>query len=83
MGRLNPSRETKFSGTHGDRRVFIVSVQLTTSIIGNLIRLIHILLYVMTIHTYIPYLEDYWPCAGGLSAMNSIGTHLGDPINYY
>ena len=31
----------------------IFSVQLTTSRIGNLTRLIHTLLYVMTIHTYI------------------------------
>ena len=31
----------------------IFPVQLTTSRIGNLIRLIHTLLYVMTIHTYI------------------------------
>ena len=31
----------------------IFSVQLTTSRIGNLNRLIHTLLYVMTIHTYI------------------------------
>ena len=23
----------------------------------------------------------YWPCAGGLSALNAIGTHLHDPIN--
>ena len=52
-GRLNPSRETKFSGTHGDRRIFISPVQLTTSRIGNLTRLIHTLLYVMTIHAYI------------------------------
>ena len=52
-GRLNPSRETKFSGTHGDRGMFIFPVQLTTSRIGNLTRLIHTLLYVMTIHTYI------------------------------
>ena len=43
-GRLNPSRETKFSGT--DRRIFIFPVQLTTSRIGNLTRLIHTLLYV-------------------------------------
>ena len=49
MGRLNPSRETKFSGTHGDRGMFIFPVQLTTSRIGNLTRLIHTLLYVMTI----------------------------------
>ena len=51
-GRLNPSRETKFSGTHGDRGIFIFPVQLTTSRIGNLTRLIHTLLYVMAIHTY-------------------------------
>ena len=33
--------------------MFISPVQLTTSRIGNLTRLIHTLLYVMTIHTYI------------------------------
>ena len=27
------------------------------------------------------YLEDYWPCAGGLSAVKAIGTQLRDPIN--
>ena len=55
MGRLNPSSEAKFSGTHEDRGIFIFPVQLTTSMIGNLTRLIHTLLYVMTIHihTYI------------------------------
>ena len=52
-GTAEPSRETKFSGTHGDRGIFIFPVQLTTSRIGNLTRLIHTLLYVMTIHTYI------------------------------
>ena len=34
----------------------IFPVQLTTSRIGNLTRLIHTLLYVMTIHIYIVYL---------------------------
>ena len=29
---------------------------------------------------YWNYLEDYWPCAGGLSAVNVIGTQLRDPI---
>ena len=53
MGRLNSSRETKSSGTHGDRGIFIFPVQLTTSRIGNFARLIRTLLYVMTIHTYI------------------------------
>ena len=35
------------------QRNIIFPVQLTTSRIGNLTRLIHTLLYVMTIHTYI------------------------------
>ena len=26
-------------------------------------------------------LKDYWPCAGGLSAVNFIGSQLRDPIN--
>ena len=36
----NPSRETKDSGANGDRKTFIFPVQLTTSRIGNLPRLI-------------------------------------------
>ena len=61
MGQLNPSRETKFSGTHGDMGMFIFPVQLTTSRIGNLTRLIHTLLYVMTLHRYIHtyYIDRY------------------------
>ena len=43
--------ETKFSGTYGDKGIFIFTVELTTSRIGNLTRLVHTLLYVMTIHT--------------------------------
>ena len=27
------------------------------------------------------YLEVYWPCAGGLSAVNAIDTLMRDPIN--
>ena len=27
------------------------------------------------------YLEAYWPCVGGLSAVNAIGTQLRDPMN--
>ena len=55
MSRLtrDGTAEIKFSGTHGDRGLEIFPVQLTTSRIGNLTRLIHTLLYVMTIHTYI------------------------------
>ena len=42
--RRNPSRETKLSGTYGDREMLVFPVQLTTSRIGNLTRLIHTLL---------------------------------------
>ena len=49
-GRSNPSRETKFSGANGGKELSIFPVQLTTSRIGNLTRLIHtLLLYVMTL----------------------------------
>ena len=50
-GTAEPSRETKFSGTHGDRGIFIFSVQRIMRRIGNLTRLIHTLLDVITIHT--------------------------------
>ena len=39
----NPSRETKPSGANADREILISPVQLTTSRIGNLTRLIHTL----------------------------------------
>ena len=51
-GTAEPSRETEFSGAYGDTGIFIFPVQLTRSRIGNLTRLIHTLLYVMTIHMY-------------------------------
>ena len=67
MGLPNPSRETKFSGANGHREILIFPVQLTTSRIGNLIRLIHFLA-MCDDHTYctgqnlcsfqIPTLED-------------------------
>ena len=37
----NPSRKSKLSGAHADREIFIFPVQLTTTRIGNLTRLIH------------------------------------------
>ena len=46
-----PSRETNFSGTNADRGIFIFPVQLTTSRIGNLTRLIHTLDICATIHS--------------------------------
>ena len=48
---LHPSRETKFSDANGDRETFSLRVQLTTSRVGDLTRLICTLLYVMTIDT--------------------------------
>ena len=47
-----PVWRDQFSDAYGDRGIFIFLVQLTTSRISNLTRLIHTLLYVMTIHTY-------------------------------
>ena len=43
----------KFSDANGDREKICFSLQLTTSKIGNLTRLIHTLLYVMSIHIYV------------------------------
>ena len=43
MGLSKPSRETKFSGANGNREILIFPVQLITSRIGNLTRLIHAL----------------------------------------
>ena len=50
---LFPSHVTKFSGTNANRETFIFPVQLTTSRIGNLTRLIHTLAICMCDHTYI------------------------------
>ena len=44
----------------------IFPVQLTTSRIGNLTRLIHTLLYVMTIHTYIHTVDPKLSASGNL-----------------
>ena len=56
-GAAEPVLRNQFSGANRDRETFIFPVQLTTCGIGNLTRLTHTLLYVMTIHTYIhPYI---------------------------
>ena len=47
------SRDQIFRHARGQGNNITFPVQLTTSRIGNLTRLIHTLLYVMTIHTYI------------------------------
>ena len=49
MGRPNPSRETKFSGANGARKIFVFPVQLTTRRTGNLAQLMDIPTY---LHTY-------------------------------
>ena len=46
------SRDQTLRHARGQGNIFFL-VQLTTSRIGNLTRLIHTLLYVMTIHTYL------------------------------
>ena len=62
MGRLNPSRETKFSGAYGDRGIFPFPVQLTTGRIGNLSYPVdpYTLLYVMTmcVCVFFPFILD-------------------------
>ena len=58
MGRLTrdgtaeQTRETKSSGANGDKEIFIFTVQLTTSRIGNLTRSI-LTLVICDEHTYI------------------------------
>ena len=51
-GTAEPIRETKFSGTNGDKEILLFSVQLTTGRIGNLTRSIHTL-HICDDHTYI------------------------------
>ena len=57
-GLPNPSRETKFSGANADREKNFFAVQLTTSRIGNLTRLILPLTYGMAIHIH-TYYDQY------------------------
>ena len=50
----------QFSGANGDREIIIFPVQLTTGRIGNLARLIHTLLFVMSMHAYVhTYIHTY------------------------
>ena len=56
-GTAEPSHATKFSSANADREIFVFPVQLTTSRIGNLTRLIHTLSTCVTIHTASP--TDY------------------------
>ena len=67
------SRETKSSGANADREIFIFRVQLTTSRIGNLTRLIHTLAICVTIHAYI----------SGCDENTRDGKHAQDIHTYY
>ena len=58
-GTAEPSCETKLSGANADREFFIFPVQLTTSRIGHLTRLIHTLAKCVTIHVYICITSKY------------------------
>ena len=49
-GLPNPSRETRFSGANTDREMLIFPVQLTTSMIGSVTRLIHTLAKCVAVH---------------------------------
>ena len=52
------SRDQSFRRANGDREIFIFPVQVTTSRIGNLTRLIlNLAIYVMTIYKYSIILE--------------------------
>ena len=64
--RPNLSREDKFSSADGDRKMFVISVQLIKSRFDNLTRLIRTLI---TMHIYILYLyrQQLYRCyRGGL-----------------
>ena len=76
--RPNPFRETKFSGANGDREIYIFSVQLTTSKIGNLTRLLHTLLHVMTLNTYI-YIHTY----DAACKFGELGSFVGRELNAF
>ena len=49
------------------------SIMVEVSAAGGLVKLL--IQHGLNIHA------PYWPCAGGLSAVNAIGTQLRDPIN--
>ena len=61
----------------GDRENFIFPVQLTTTRIGDFTRSVHILLYVMTIHTYIHTRETLPSC---LWSLRKIFLHHLSPV---
>ena len=52
-GTAEPVSGDQILRRNGDIEILIFPVQLTTGRIGNLTRLIHTLLYMMTIHKYI------------------------------
>ena len=70
-------------GANADREILFFPVQLTMSRIGNLTRLILTLAICVTKTTPITgtALKTTWSCAGGLLAVNAIGTQLRKPIN--
>ena len=60
-GLPKPSRETKFSGTNVDRDILVFPIQLTTSRIGNLTRLIRNLAICVTIHLLVSWARPTGP----------------------
>ena len=76
MGLPNSSRETKFSGVNGDREILIFPVQLITSRIGNLTRLIHTLAKCMTMCVNIPFILNVRLMDGSPGATQDFSTFL-------
>ena len=72
-GTAKPVSRDQFSGANGDRELFILPVQLTTSSISNLIRLILLLIYVMTIHTIIHNISPVRSRFGRWSLRRTVG----------
>ena len=72
MGLSNPSRETKFSGANGYREDFFFPVQLTTSRIGILTRLI-LNLAICDDNTYI-HVHTTYACARTLNFPGQLTT---------
>ena len=80
-GTAEPVSRDQILTAHADREIFIFPAQLTTSRIGNRTQLIHILLHVMTMHTYGMDYDDYgcWCGVDPLkrSTPKKLGTCMG------
>ena len=79
-GQRITSRETKFSGMNGNREIFIFPVQLTTSRIDNLTRLVHTLAICVATHIYTMATTHYSNQQGSRSRQNHCQVHSPENI---